>query len=138
MEEGSRSPSAVRSGFLHELSIAESVVRIASRQADGRQVIKVQMKVGYLRQVVPSALSFGFGLLAEGTPVEGAEPQYQAPADWMAMQRFKMPKSEQALPAAATPTAVVDGQGADPIQPYDTPDVDTAELGRADAARDAQ
>jgi hydrogenase nickel incorporation protein HypA/HybF len=73
MEEGSRSPSAVRSGFLHELSIAESVVRIACRQADGRRVIKVQMKVGYLRQVVPSALSFGFGLLAEGTPVEGAE-----------------------------------------------------------------
>jgi hydrogenase nickel incorporation protein HypA/HybF len=58
---------------LHELSIAESVVRIASRQADGRRVTKVQMKVGYLRQVVPSALTFGFGLLAEGTPVEGAE-----------------------------------------------------------------
>ena len=58
---------------MHELSIAESVVRIASRQADGRRVTKVQMKVGYLRQVVPSALTFGFGLLAEGTPVEGAE-----------------------------------------------------------------
>jgi hydrogenase nickel incorporation protein HypA/HybF len=58
---------------LHELSIAESVVRIASRQADGRRVTKVQMKVGHLRQVVPSALAFGFELLAEGTPVEGAE-----------------------------------------------------------------
>jgi hydrogenase nickel incorporation protein HypA/HybF len=75
MEEGSgRQPlGAVRSGCLHELSIAESVIRIASRQADGRRVTKVQMKVGYLRQVVPSALTFGFGLLAEGTPVEGAE-----------------------------------------------------------------
>ena len=69
---GPRKESAVRSGRLHELSIAESVVRIASRQADGRRVTKVQMKVGYLRQVVPSALDFGFGLLAEGTPVEGA------------------------------------------------------------------
>ena len=58
---------------MHELSIAESVVGIASRQADGRRVTKVQMKVGYLRQVVPSALTFGFGLLAEGTPLEGAE-----------------------------------------------------------------
>jgi hydrogenase nickel incorporation protein HypA/HybF len=67
---------------LHELSIAESVVRIASRQADGRRVMKVQMKVGYLRQVVPSALSFGFGLLAEGTPVEGAELEMeQVPAE---------------------------------------------------------
>lgn len=58
---------------MHELSIAESVVRIASRQADGRRVTKVHMKVGYLRQVVPSALAFSFGLVAEGTPVEGAE-----------------------------------------------------------------
>jgi hydrogenase nickel incorporation protein HypA/HybF len=67
---------------LHELSIAESVVRIASRQADGRRVTKVQMKVGYLRQVVPSALTFGFGLLAEGTPVEGAELEMeQIPAE---------------------------------------------------------
>lgn len=58
---------------LHELSIAESVVRIAGQQADGRRVTKVHMKVGYLRQVVPSALAFSFGLVAEGTPVEGAE-----------------------------------------------------------------
>jgi hydrogenase nickel incorporation protein HypA/HybF len=57
---------------LHELSIAESVVRIASYQADGRRVTKVHMKVGHLRQVVPSALAFGFELVAEGTPVEGA------------------------------------------------------------------
>ena len=58
---------------MHELSIAESVVRIASRQAAGRQVTKVWMKVGHLRQVVPSALSFSFELVAEGTPVEGAQ-----------------------------------------------------------------
>jgi hydrogenase nickel incorporation protein HypA/HybF len=81
MEEG-QPLCAVRSGCLHELSIAESVVRIASRQADGRRVTKVQMKVGYLRQVVPSALTFGFGLLAEGTPVEGAELEMeQIPAE---------------------------------------------------------
>ncbi len=58
---------------MHELSIAESVVRIARNQADGRRVVKVQMKVGHLRQVVPSALAFSFELVAEGTPVEGAE-----------------------------------------------------------------
>ena len=58
---------------MHELSIAESVVRIASRQANGRRVTKVWMKVGHLRQVVPSALSFSFDLVAEGTLVEGAE-----------------------------------------------------------------
>jgi hydrogenase nickel incorporation protein HypA/HybF len=58
---------------LHELAIADSVVRIASRHAEGRQVEKVYLKVGHLRQVVPSALTFSFELVAQGTPVEGAE-----------------------------------------------------------------
>jgi hydrogenase nickel incorporation protein HypA/HybF len=67
---------------LHELSIAESVVSVASRQADGRRVRKVHMRVGHLRQVVPSSLAFGFGLLAEGTPAEGAELEIeQVPAE---------------------------------------------------------
>jgi hydrogenase nickel incorporation protein HypA/HybF len=58
---------------LHELAIADSVVRIASRHADGRQVTKVYLKVGHLRQVVPSALTFSFDLVAQGTSIEGAE-----------------------------------------------------------------
>jgi hydrogenase nickel incorporation protein HypA/HybF len=58
---------------LHELAIAESVVHIASRHADGRQVTRVYLKVGHLRQVVPSALAFSFELVAQGTSVEGAE-----------------------------------------------------------------
>ncbi len=58
---------------MHELAIAESVVQIANRHASGRRVTKVRLKVGHLRQVVPSALSFSFELVAEGTPVEGAD-----------------------------------------------------------------
>lgn len=58
---------------MHELAIAESMLEIATENAAGRRVYKVELKVGYLRQVVPSALEFGFGLLAEGTPCEGAE-----------------------------------------------------------------
>ena len=58
---------------MHELAIAESIVGISARHADGRQVTKVYLKVGHLRQVVPSALAFSFELVAQGTPVEGAE-----------------------------------------------------------------
>jgi hydrogenase nickel incorporation protein HypA/HybF len=58
---------------LHELAIAESVVQIAHRHANGRRVTKVQLKVGHLRQVVPSALSFSFELVAQDTPVDGAQ-----------------------------------------------------------------
>jgi hydrogenase nickel incorporation protein HypA/HybF len=58
---------------MHELSIADSVVRIACAHARGRRVRTVELKVGHLRQVVPSALEFAFGLVAEGTELQGAE-----------------------------------------------------------------
>jgi hydrogenase nickel incorporation protein HypA/HybF len=58
---------------MHELAIAESVVDIAVRPARGRQVVRVELEVGHLRQVVPAALEFAFGLVARGTTVEGAE-----------------------------------------------------------------
>jgi hydrogenase nickel incorporation protein HypA/HybF len=58
---------------MHELSLAESIVDIAVRHARGRRVTRVEVAVGHLRQVVPSALSFAFELVAQGTPAEGAE-----------------------------------------------------------------
>ena len=62
---------------MHELSIAQAVVQIASRHAAGRRVSKVELKVGHLRQVVPSALGFACELLTNGTPLEGAELQIE-------------------------------------------------------------
>ena len=58
---------------MHELSLAESVVRIACRHAAGRQITTVELRVGHLRQVVPDALAFAFELVAKGTEAEGAE-----------------------------------------------------------------
>jgi hydrogenase nickel incorporation protein HypA/HybF len=58
---------------MHELSIADSVVRIACAHAGGRRIEAVELKVGHLRQVVPDALAFAFTLVAEGTLAEGAE-----------------------------------------------------------------
>ncbi|MDQ3740581.1 MAG: hydrogenase maturation nickel metallochaperone HypA [Actinomycetota bacterium] len=57
---------------MHELSIAEAVVQIVCRHAGDRRVASVELKVGHLRQVVPDALTFAFGLVAEGTVAEGA------------------------------------------------------------------
>jgi hydrogenase nickel incorporation protein HypA/HybF len=58
---------------MHELSIAQAVVEIASRHAAGRTVHRVEVRVGHLRQVVPSALEFAFQLLSDGTVLDGAE-----------------------------------------------------------------
>jgi hydrogenase nickel incorporation protein HypA/HybF len=58
---------------VHELSIAQAVLDVAVRHANGRPVAVVELKIGHLRQVVPSALEFAFELVAQGTPLEGAE-----------------------------------------------------------------
>ena len=58
---------------MHELAIAGSVVRIVCEHAGGRRVARVELKVGRLRQVVPSSLAFAFELVATGTEAEGAE-----------------------------------------------------------------
>ena len=62
---------------MHELSIADAIVAIAEGHAGGRRVSKVEVKVGHLRQVVPSALAFAFELVSQGTTVEGAELQIE-------------------------------------------------------------
>jgi hydrogenase nickel incorporation protein HypA/HybF len=58
---------------MHELSLAEAIVGICCEHARGRSVVKVELRVGRLRQVAPDALAFAFQLIAEGTPAEGAE-----------------------------------------------------------------
>jgi hydrogenase nickel incorporation protein HypA/HybF len=58
---------------MHELSIAEAIVGVARRHAAGRRVVRVEVRVGHLRQVVPDSLQLAFGLLVEGTAMDGAE-----------------------------------------------------------------
>lgn len=58
---------------MHELALAEAIVAIVEEHARGRQVARVELQVGRLRQVVPDALAFNFELVAHGTAVDGAE-----------------------------------------------------------------
>jgi hydrogenase nickel incorporation protein HypA/HybF len=58
---------------MHELSIADAIVTIASRHAAGRPVSRVDVRVGHLRQVVPDSLQFAFELITADTELEGAE-----------------------------------------------------------------
>lgn len=66
---------------MHELSIARAILDVVEREADGRRVHRVGVVVGDLRQVVPSALTFGFEVATDGTVAEGAELELeQVPA----------------------------------------------------------
>jgi hydrogenase nickel incorporation protein HypA/HybF len=58
---------------MHELSIADAVAQVALRHANGRRVHRVEVKVGHLRQVVPSALEFAWQLVTDTTSLEGAD-----------------------------------------------------------------
>jgi hydrogenase nickel incorporation protein HypA/HybF len=58
---------------MHELSVADAIAQVALRHARGRNVHRVEVKVGHLRQVVPSALDFAWQLVTDGTPLGGAE-----------------------------------------------------------------
>lgn len=54
------------------MAIAGSVLEGVLRHAEGRRVTHVQLKVGHLRQVVPSSLEFGWQLITRDTPADGA------------------------------------------------------------------
>ncbi|MCI6583442.1 MAG: hydrogenase maturation nickel metallochaperone HypA [Mobiluncus porci] len=53
---------------MHELALARSIFRIASRASGGRAVSRVYLEVGVLRQVVPEALEFAWGATARQAP----------------------------------------------------------------------
>jgi hydrogenase nickel incorporation protein HypA/HybF len=55
---------------MHELSIAQAVLAVAREHAGDRRLAAVRVEVGHLRQVVPSALTFAFELLAPGVELE--------------------------------------------------------------------
>ncbi|HKB94700.1 MAG TPA: hydrogenase maturation nickel metallochaperone HypA [Gaiellaceae bacterium] len=57
---------------MHELSVAAAIAEVASRHAGGRTVHRVDVRVGYLRQVVPSALEFSWQMVTHETSLEGA------------------------------------------------------------------
>jgi hydrogenase nickel incorporation protein HypA/HybF len=61
---------------MHELSIAAAVAQRAEEvaHAHAAEVVEaVRLRIGELAGVVPDALRFSFDLVAEGTPVAGAE-----------------------------------------------------------------
>jgi hydrogenase nickel incorporation protein HypA/HybF len=59
---------------MHELSIAVSLIEMASEEAErlGVRVEALHLRLGALSGVVREALLFSFDLAAEGTAIEGA------------------------------------------------------------------
>jgi Hydrogenase/urease nickel incorporation, metallochaperone, hypA len=73
--ESGEGRQAAAKALMRELSVAQAIVDVVNRHAEGRTVIGVEICVGRSREVVPATLDFAFLLLTEGTALDGAELQ---------------------------------------------------------------
>lgn len=61
---------------MHELSIALSMIDLASEEVDrrgGGRVTALHLKLGSLSGVVKEALTFSYEIACQGTPLEGSQ-----------------------------------------------------------------
>lgn len=63
---------------MHELALSQQVAGIVARAAAGRTVRLVEVEVGALRQVVPTALSSAWAFVVAQTPLATARLQITA------------------------------------------------------------
>ena len=57
---------------MHEMAIAGALLDSVLEGAEGRDVLRVHLRIGHLRQVVPTALRFSWTLVTRGTVAEGS------------------------------------------------------------------
>ncbi len=57
---------------MHETAVSEAIFDTVSRNAQGRKVERVDVRIGHFRQVVPDALVFAWDMQVMGTELEGA------------------------------------------------------------------
>ena len=66
---------------MHELSIALSLIEVASEQIERRRLSRIEivhLRLGELAGVVPDALLFSFDVASAGTALEGARLEIEA------------------------------------------------------------
>jgi hydrogenase nickel incorporation protein HypA/HybF len=56
---------------VHELSLAQAIAETVCERAAARDVRRVTVRIGHLRQVVPHSLEFSWDLVTEGTDLGG-------------------------------------------------------------------
>lgn len=58
--------------LVHELSICASIADIVERHAEGRQVERVHLDIGHLRQVIPETLEYSWDIVVADTDLAGS------------------------------------------------------------------
>ena len=57
---------------MHELSLCQAIAKTVSQRAGDRDVARVTVRIGHLRQVVPDALIFSWEVLTAGSSLDGS------------------------------------------------------------------
>jgi len=65
---------------VHELSLCQAIADTIGERGGGRELVRVSVRIGHLRQVVPDSLQFSWQLLTEGSDLDGCrlEVEYVA------------------------------------------------------------
>lgn len=59
--------------LMHELSICTALASIVETHADGGEVERVHLDIGYLRQVIPETLVYSWQIVVRDSPLEGSQ-----------------------------------------------------------------
>ena len=62
---------------MHEMSLAQAMLGLAEKYADGHRILAMKVRVGALSGVVTESLEFAFDLISRGTLAEGARLNFQ-------------------------------------------------------------
>ena len=99
---------------MHELSLCQAIVDTVAKHADGPSgATRCDVRIGYLRQVVPDSLQFSWELITDGTELAGCEP-----VDRPRPRRDRLPALRRADDAATSPLllcAAVHGDDVDVV-----------------------
>ena len=57
---------------MHELSITQNIVAIATDHANGARVCRITLEIGQLTAIMADSIRFCFDVCAQGTPLESA------------------------------------------------------------------
>jgi hydrogenase nickel incorporation protein HypA/HybF len=68
---------------MHEMVLAEGILGVVLDVAEGREVQRVQLRVGALQHVTPDSLQFCFQLVAEDTSAANAIIEFETVPAWL-------------------------------------------------------
>ncbi len=76
---------------MHELGLTRNIVSIVAEHAGAQRVRRVRLAIGALACVERESLTFCFGIVAEGTVLDGAELEIiEAEGDTLVIKEYEL------------------------------------------------